>query len=183
MLTIDSIPESFIKQFPEGASIQGILATYLTHGDSDRLRKWDVWRKVWPQRQDFEDSMPILWPEHLEASKPTSIFPPSASGNWNTISTKPLDVEYETKYQNLLTQQRKRLNRSWEDVISVFPNTDWDSFSYYWLIINTRSFYYVPPGAEDPEDWNDALGLIPFVDYFNHSNDPVSIYNKLNLKY
>ncbi|RJE25383.1 SET domain protein [Aspergillus sclerotialis] len=182
MLTIDSIPPSFVKKFPEGAPTHGILAAYFIHGDSSLLRKWDAWRKLWPQRHDFEDSMPILWPEHLRAFNSVSsdnthgscaILPPSASGLWNSVSKKSVDADYETKYQNLLSQQQTRLRHSWQNVINVFPDTDWDVFVYHWLIVGTRSFYYVTPGKEDPEDWADALGLIPVADYFNHSNDPL----------
>jgi hypothetical protein len=52
----------------------------------------------------------------------------------------------------------------------VFPETDWEAFSYHWLIVNTRSFFYLMPGQEPPEDRNDAMALLPLADYFNHSD-------------
>jgi len=33
-----------------------------------------------------------------------------------------------------------------------------------------RSFFYVSPGKDEPEDWNDAIALVPFADYFNHDD-------------
>lgn len=59
---------------------------------------------------------------------------------------------------------------AWEKVVAVFPETDWEAFSYHWLIVNTRSFFYLMPGEEQPEDRNDAMALLPFADYFNHSD-------------
>ena len=183
MLTIDCVPRSFVNLFLDGKSIHGILAAFLTHGDPDLLKRWDNWREVWPTRQDFEDSMPILWPEHLRASnttfhsKPPSsrkTLPPSVSGQWNWIDKKSEDIEYETRHQNLLAQQEKRLQEAWRNVVSVFPDTDWDTFSYHWFILNTRSFFYVTPGEEAPEDWNNAIALVPFADYFNHVDGAVS---------
>lgn len=63
-----------------------------------------------------------------------------------------------------------RLRNAWEKVVAVFPETDWKAFSYHWLIVNTRSFFYLMPGEEQPEDRNDAMALLPFADYFNHSD-------------
>lgn len=183
MLTIDCVPASFVDLFPDGISIHGILAAFLTHGDTDSLKQWDAWRKVWPSRQDFEDSMPILWPEHLRVSNSTFrssppashiTLPPSASGLWNSIRKEPVDVDYESRHQNVLAQQEKRLQDAWRNIVSVFPGTDWDTFSYHWLILNTRSFFYVTPGEKRPDDWNDAIALVPFADYFNHVDDAVS---------
>ncbi|GIK00928.1 hypothetical protein Aspvir_004958 [Aspergillus viridinutans] len=180
MITIDSIPASFVKQFPTGTSIHGILAAFLTEGDHEFLKRWDLWRRVWPSRKDFEDSMPILWPENLRRSNSEFqqtpcerpfLLPPSASGIWNSFETSQKGRNSESKSQNLLTQQEKRLQDAWRNVLTVFPNMDWDKFSFHWLILNTRSFYYVKPGQEPPEDWNDAIGLVPFADYFNHSDD------------
>jgi hypothetical protein len=36
--------------------------------------------------------------------------------------------------------------------------------------VNTRSFYWIGEGQETPEDPNDAMGLVPFADYFNHAD-------------
>lgn len=34
-----------------------------------------------------------------------------------------------------------------------------------------RRFNYVSPGKETPDDWNDAIGLVPFADYLNHADN------------
>ncbi|RAL04794.1 ribosomal N-lysine methyltransferase [Aspergillus ibericus CBS 121593] len=183
MLTIDSIPSSFTSQFPSGTSIHGILAAFLTHGDPSLLRDVEPWQKVWPSFDEFEDSMPVLWPEHLRVSNSSYganssssaegkvLLTPSISGKWNSFAKEPLGVDYDTRYQNLLSQQEKRLQDAWAHVVTVYPETEWKTFAYYWCIINSRSFYYVSPGKDEPEDWNDAIGMVPFADYFNHVDD------------
>lgn len=199
MLSIDSIPASFVNLFDGNISLHGLLAAFLTHGDPEILRKYDFWKATWPKLRDFEDGTPILWPkelggrglknspnktansEHSSRSSPseTITLPPSASGVWNTFRKKPLVEEYQTKHQNLLVQQEKRLRDAWRDVTAVFPDTDWETFSYYWLIVNTRSFYYLMPGEEPPEDTNEAMAMVPFADYFNHIDSAVSLMSTL----
>ncbi|KAL4997624.1 hypothetical protein BDV10DRAFT_89305 [Aspergillus recurvatus] len=165
MLTLDAIPSSFVIKFGEGAPVHAILAAFLCHGEPEDLEPYEHWIKTWPTRKDFEDCMPILWPEPLRAS-----LPPSVSGRWKSVRKKKLDFEYEPSHQNVLAQQEQRLRDAWESVAAVFPETDWETFSYYWLVVNTRSFYYLMPGQEPPEDRNDAMALLPFADYFNHSD-------------
>lgn len=84
-----------------------------------------------------------------------------------------MEQEYKSNHQNLLAQQERRLQDAWKNVVAVFPDTDWEAYSYYWLIVNTRSFFYVRPGEEPPEDRNDAVALVPFADYFNHVDGAV----------
>lgn len=175
MLTIDCVPREFVDRFPHETSVHGILAAFLTHGDARLLEHWALWRKIWPSRQDFQESLPVLWPECPGTyDKGQLTLPPSASGQWNLFSSPPCNSKAEDTYQNVLMQQQKRLHDAWENVLSVFPGTDWSFFSYHWLILNTRSFYYVSPGKEPPDDWNDAIGLVPFADYLNHADNAVS---------
>lgn len=189
MLTIDSIPESFVSLFPAETSIHGVLAAFLTHGDPELLAELDAWRSVWPDWAEFESSMPVFWPARLRRSNSSVVgrgnsvsegltfLPPSISGLWDSFEklAGPEDYEYETRYQNLLAQQEKRLQDAWKHVLSVFPETDWKVFAYNWAIINSRSFYYVSPEKGEPEDWNDAIGMVPYADYFNHVDDAVSL--------
>lgn len=173
MFTIDSVPLSFIRRFPDGTSLHAILAAFLTHGDPVILKKWDIWRQVWPSRLEFEETLPLFWSKASPADK--SLLPPSISGSWSLFKKGALDTAYEHRYTHILSHQEKRLQDAWKTVVSVLPDTSWELFSYHWLILNTRSFYYVSPGKSEPEDWNDAIALVPFADYFNHDDNAVSI--------
>jgi hypothetical protein len=117
-----------------------------------------------------------------------ALLPPSISGLRNSM-LDPLNTPapnsqtnseqscpYETRYQNLLPRQEKRLYDTYYSIRSVFPETDWKAVAYNWAIINSRSFYYVSPGKNEPSDWNDAIGMVPFADYFNHRDDAVSYF-------
>lgn len=181
IVTVDDIPASFKEQFPDGTAVQAIIAAYLTHGSEEELSRFELWRKAWPKRQDFEDSLPMLWPTVLggltwpdtHTASSTSVFnilPPCISGQWHTLQTGIVIKKYEAEHQNLLAGQKQRLGKAWADVTAALPETDWRAFSYHWLILNTRSFYWVGPGQEPPEDRNDAMALLPFADYFNHSD-------------
>jgi hypothetical protein len=176
MFTINCVPKIFSSKFPEGTPVHALFAAFFTHGDAEDLQKYDLWRNTWPRRQDFEDSMPIIWPEFLRGSNTNrTLLPPSISGTWNTFQKQKSAFPYDSSHQNLLPQQEKRLRDAWEKVISAFPETNWETFSYHWLIVNTRSFHYLMPEEEAPEDRNDAMALLPFADYFNHSDVVVRI--------
>lgn len=173
MFTIDCVPASFRDKFPEGTPVHAIFAAFLTQGDPEDLEKYSLWKKTWPTRQDFEDSMPILWPQPLRTPnnpQQSTLLPPSISNSWNTIRKRKSEYQYETSHQNLLPQQENRLRAAWEKVVTVFPDTDWEAFSYHWLIVNTRCFFYLIPGQDMPEDRNEAMAMLPFADYFNHAD-------------
>lgn len=171
MFTTNCVPASFSKKFPEGTPVHALFAAFFTNGSPEDLQKYDLWRNTWPNRQDFEDSMPILWPQSLRGSgDDQTLLPPSISGTWNSFQKRKSKYPYDSPHQNLLARQEERLRTAWEKVISVFPDTDWETFSYHWLMVNTRSFYYLTPGEEAPVDRNDAMALLPFADYFNHSD-------------
>ncbi|GIC86574.1 uncharacterized protein Aud_002948 [Aspergillus udagawae] len=178
MLTTRRIPVSFKRKFPKDISVHALLAAFLTLGDKEDLQKYELWRQTWPTRQDFEDNMPLLWPQSLRRPNPyyddsasqINLLPRSISGAWSTLRKRKNEHEYETSHQNLLAQQEQRLHKAWSSVVSVFPDVDRETYTYNWLIVNTRSFYYLMPGQKPPEDRNDAMALLPFADYFNHSD-------------
>ncbi|KAK2743410.1 hypothetical protein FQN57_004875 [Myotisia sp. PD_48] len=195
MVTIDHIPESFREKFRnETISKHGLFAAFFCCGEQDDLEKYAIWKSVWPELQDFESSMPIIWssemtgrrglasylsgPEendnNLERSQ--SGLPPCITGTWNSLlregKKKQLVRGYVLENQDMLTAQIKRLRAAFRATRHIFPTANrWD-YIYYWLIINTRCFYYLPDGAPQPEDRNDAMALCPFADYFNHSDTP-----------
>ncbi|KAI5307570.1 SET domain-containing protein 4, partial [Ascosphaera atra] len=87
MLTIDSMPGSFVELFPEDAPVQGVMAAYLIHGsgviegkspavkdegdaaghgeESGSHHELELWKKVLPSRNAILESMPLAWDEGL----------------------------------------------------------------------------------------------------------------------
>lgn len=182
MLTTENIPSEFRAKFSGAVSVQGLFAAFFCCAE-EALDRYSTWHNVWPSPQDFEESIPVLWPRYLEDritkspnhDFPYLLLPPSISGSWNFVNRKCIKHSYNTEHQNILARQGKKLTADFQAVKLVYPGVELKLYSYYWLIANTRGFYYVPPGMKAPEDRNDAMALCPFADYFNHSDDSVSI--------
>ena len=165
LLTTNCIPKSF-KDSIKFSSVHGLLATFLSQGSPDGLTFYDSWKSTWPTLPQFRDSMPLLWVETVTARQPLNLKVLPAS-----LRLSP----ERTAESKLLASQREKLRRDWEAHISTSPDADYDCFTYYWLIINTRSFYYDLPLETTPKAHEDKMALCPFVDYFNHSDHGVSI--------
>ncbi|KFY18350.1 hypothetical protein V493_08695 [Pseudogymnoascus sp. VKM F-4281 (FW-2241)] len=120
----------------------GLLAADLSLDTSEARSRW---RDVLPSQEDFQTSMPILWPPLLQ-----SFLPEAASA--------------------LFSNQIKKFELDWATVSSAIPSLTRDHYLYNWLVVNTRTFYYVPPGTKRKKDRNDCMALNPFADYFNHSS-------------
>ena len=88
------------------------------------------------------EGMPALWPTSLTVQLQVS---------------RPWPQEYESKHQNLLAQQERRLQGAWRNVVVVFPDTGWEAYSYYWLIVNTRSFF-----SSDLARSLQRIGMVPW---------------------
>ena len=182
MLTIENIPTKFREKFTGRISVQGLFAAFFCCAD-EALDRYSAWRGVWPSPQDLEETMPILWfqclqdrnTESLNSNFPYLPLPPSISGSWDLLNRERIEHGYKAEHQNILAEQETRLDTDFQDVRLIYPDVDLKSYSYYWLIANTRGFYYVPPGMKPPENRNDAMALCPFADYFNHSDDGVSV--------
>jgi hypothetical protein len=123
--------------------------------------------------QDFEDILPLVWPEYLNPrDKPEETpLPPALSGVWDSLYRAPIYPSPETDGRNLLARQDQRLRDAYATVSTVFPDTEKEDFIYYWIVVNTRGASYLPAGYPLPEDQSDATALCPFADYFNHSDD------------
>ena len=186
LLTTDSIPESFKFQ-QGGISVHGLLASFLAFGGEEK-EKFAVWKATWPSMQDFEESMPILWPKVLTKSvhsraectndpessqMPTDMLPPAINGRW-TSERKSADV-WSLRESSLLFKQKQKLETDWTIVSKQFPGKTKTEYVYYWLLVNTRSFYFDLVGDVVSEDHGDRMVMCPFIDYFNHNDHGVSL--------
>ncbi|OAL57086.1 SET domain-containing protein [Pyrenochaeta sp. DS3sAY3a] len=113
------------------------------------------WQAVWPTATDFKATMPLFYPKALQ-----DLLPDAAT--------------------TLLTAQTKKLEKDWTDLTSFIPGIPKDVYTYTWLIVNTRTFYWEYPDLPNshprlPRRRNkltadDCYAMCPFMDYFNHTD-------------
>lgn len=185
LFTIKSIPEPFRAK--HGAiAVHGLLASFLAFGRDDLNEDLGAWKAVWPSMQDFQTSMPLLWPapravrddgfalnvsssaEHTSSSCCFPL-PPAVGGQWSHPKMQDLSRD-SRETAGLLSKQEERLNKAWAVVSRVFPEASFEEYRYYWLVVNSRSFYWEFPGEKLPESHDDRMVLVPWADYFNHSD-------------
>lgn len=125
--------------------------------------------------------MPMLWHEDLHTRHDVddkgcrdvrSILPPAiGNGCWaHPLVSKTSDQMSD----GLLDEQEKKFQRDWDLINRVFPSTTRYTYLYYWLIVNTRSFYHELSGPKATRPKNDRMALCPFADFFNHADHGVS---------
>lgn len=185
LLTINSIPEDF-RKLHKGITVHGLLASFLAFGGPDTSR-YIHWKNSWPSMQDFQESMPILWPylmreplDHGEIPHYTNgrredsvfILPPAIAGRW---AHSQMHEFWNVRDTAPMYRQEKKLESDWNVVSKLFPNESLPAYTYYWLIVNTRSFYFEVSCSDIALDHDDRMVLCPFIDYFNHSDHGVSL--------
>ena len=125
MFTVDCVPP-FVTELIE-CSLR----------DLGHLKRFEFWRKIWRSQREFEEGIPILWPNfevQLQVSRPLS---PASSRvftfYFGTVEfhAKPVEQKYESKASKSPPSAGEQRN-----VVVVF-------FSHYWLVVNTRDFYYL----------------------------------------
>ncbi len=184
LLTIDTIPEHF-RRLHEGVTVHGLLASFLAFG-GPASSYYSPWKKSWPSMQDFQESMPILWPSFMRApldnggnphhttERPEDsifILPPAIAGRWAHPQMREF---FNIRDTSPMYRQEQKLNGDWEIVSKAFPDKTLQAYTYYWLIVNTRSFYFEVSSREVVQNHDDCMVLCPFVDYFNHNDHGVS---------
>jgi len=95
-------------------------------------------------------------------------LPPDMSGRWNSTN---LHNDLTTSNSGLLAKQKTRFEKDWAKLASVIPGANREQYMYYWLLVNTRTFYHERPGKKrkaSPRE--DRMALCPFADYFNHAD-------------
>lgn len=184
LLSINSIPKNFSK-LHQGITVHGLLASFLAFGGPDTIH-YSSWKNSWPSMHDLQESMPLLWPsttreafdndghphDNIERHEGSAfILPPAIAGRW---AHNQLHEFWKVRDTAPLYQQEKKLKADWDIVSKVFPNQTLQEYTYYWLIVNTRSFYFEVSSSEAAQNHDDRMVLCPFVDYFNHNDHGVS---------
>lgn len=133
----------------------------LFHSDKEH-QQYTLWHDVWPTDSDFRATMPFYYAKELQ-----DLLPRAAT--------------------LLLNNQRTKLEKDWKDLHPHIPAIPKDLFTYTWLIVNTRTFYWEYPDLPNSHPRlpkkrkqltaDDCYAMCPFMDYFNHSDvgcDPES---------
>lgn len=139
--SLHSISETVSSQLPAGLSFHGVLAADLA---LDKSAGFASWKKLLPTRADFAASMPFTWPEELQKLLPKSVG-------------------------DIVQKQHAKFKRQWGAVAKAFPSLTRDEYMYFWLVVNTRTFYLETPELE-AFPWEDRLALLPIADLFNHAD-------------
>ncbi|KAF2856499.1 SET domain-containing protein [Plenodomus tracheiphilus IPT5] len=147
-----------IKEFkiPENVTVHGRLAASLALWYTDQKpHDYHLWQEVWPTQEDFKSTMPLYYCTELQ-----TLLPHAAAKH--------------------LAHQRNNLEKDWNDLAALKPSIDKDLFTYIWLVVNTRTFYWDYPDLSNahprlPKRRNkltsdDCYAMCPFMDYFNHSD-------------
>lgn len=123
-------------------SIHGLLAAELALGW--KKPPYPAWNAVLPTLDDIEASVPFMWPSQLQRLLPCAA-------------------------RQILEKQDRMFARDWRAFSSSFASVvTRRDYSYAWLLVNSRTFYY-----ETPETakylWEDRLAQLPVADLFNHA--------------
>ncbi|KAG9229157.1 hypothetical protein BJ875DRAFT_387950 [Amylocarpus encephaloides] len=138
--TINTVPTP-ISESIGSITTHGLLAAELClDTSSDR----EPWNAVLPTMEFFLQSIPFMWDSKLQSHLP--------------------DVA-----KTLLSQQKTKMAVDWAAVSEAFPEVAYDDYVHRWLIVNTRTFYYLDPKIKKKPARDDCMALNPFADYFNHA--------------
>ncbi|ODA80839.1 hypothetical protein RJ55_03799 [Drechmeria coniospora] len=143
--SLDTTPEEISRSLSQDMTIHGRLASELA------LHPQSVaeWLSVVPRWKDFEECMPILWPESLQ-----KLLPPEA--------------------MSVLAKQKKNFDIDWNMFRAVFTKVQRRDYLYAWLLVNTRTFYF-ETASMLAFPWHDRLALLPVADLFNHADAGCSV--------
>lgn len=151
--TKDTVPSTIAKNLPKDMTIHGLLAADLALNLAQNTAKYAKWDAVVPTWEDIQLSMPLTWPTALQSLLPTAAA-------------------------KLLHEQRNKFEKDWTLVSSAFPfatrggvepSCSRDEYLCAWMLVNTRTFYFVTPQTKKlPKA--DHMVLQPVADLFNHTD-------------
>ena len=114
------------------------ISAMLAFRDSKSPMK--LWEDTWPTVDDFEQSMPMCWPQNLQQLLPSPVYQP-------------------------LERQLADYQKDWTVAKRIFDERgiSESEFKYYWMIVNSRSFHW-----KQPRGTAGSMVMCPFIDYMNH---------------
>ena len=105
--------------------------------------------------------------DEIDLPLPPAIYHPS--------SNMPLEYSEANPNIDLLQRQRKKLKVDWKIVKRALPDLSFERYIHYWLLVNSRTFYFELPNVKTLPPRDDRIVMCPFVDLFNHHDTGVRL--------
>lgn len=167
-------------------TVHGLLASFLAfRGSVERV--YAPWAATWPTVSDFRESMPLCWPQQGKTALTSALLDETMVTEESVLPMPPAvecsqvrepGPESESrKTCGFLQVQRRKLQADWKLVSTVFSDASFEKYLYYWLLVNTRSFYYEVPNVKTQPSREDRIALCPWIDLFNHNDSGVSPFS------
>ncbi|KAK7739001.1 hypothetical protein SLS53_005897 [Cytospora paraplurivora] len=174
--TKDTVPPTITKSLPKDITIHGLLAADLALNKPANSTKYAKWQAVVPSREDILQSMPLTWPPSLQSQLPTAAKRmldkqrAKFERDWAHVSAALPTI------QSRAAAARPPKGGSSDGGSGGSPGvaveaacTTRDEYLHAWLLVNTRTFYFVTPRTERlPKE--DHMVLQPVADLFNHTD-------------
>ncbi|KAL8994906.1 MAG: hypothetical protein Q9169_005242 [Polycauliona sp. 2 TL-2023] len=184
LVTINSVPPAFRKKHRQ-ITTQGLLASFLASGDVEKST-YAPWAATWPSLADFRDAMPICWRQRDMTSLTEDLLDETTSHHHDDLlspaaidqpSTNALDEWLRVNpHMGLIQKQRKKLKADWKIVGKALPSMSFEKYVHYWLLVNTRTFYFEMPNVKNHPSRNDRIVMCPFIDLFNHNDSGCNVH-------
>ncbi|KAL9582264.1 MAG: hypothetical protein Q9212_003394 [Teloschistes hypoglaucus] len=99
--------------------------------------------------------MPLCWPQSEKEKLSAELLD-------ETADIEAVRLPFTPAMQALLRTQKQKLKADWFNVLANFSETNFETYVYYWLIVNTRSFYFEMPNVEKQPPREDRMVLVEF---------------------
>ncbi|KAI3321541.1 SET domain-containing protein [Xylariaceae sp. AK1471] len=152
--SLSTVPKLRLRKLGGNISVHGILAADIA---LDKSTKYSPWNAICPLPEDLA-TVPLVWPAELQALLPL-------------------------RGRELLAKHQVKFSRDWGHVAATFPELNGakgareregrDRYRYAWLLVNTRTFYYLNAAIKRRRGAtkDDHLALQPVADLFNHGDE------------
>ncbi|ROV93258.1 hypothetical protein VPNG_09556 [Cytospora leucostoma] len=175
--TKDTVPPTITKSLPKDITIHGLLAADLALNKPSNSTKYAKWQAVVPSREDILQSMPLTWPPNLQALLPTAAKRmldkqrAKFEKDWAHVSAAfpTIQGKVDAKTKDGSSSKDSSSGSSSGAGVTIQAECTRDEYLYAWLLVNTRTFYFVTPRTERlPKE--DHMVLQPVADLFNHTD-------------
>jgi hypothetical protein len=148
--SITTVRPRIKKTLPADTKVHALLAAELALDKP--TSKHAPWNAVIPSREDMTSSLPLAWRD----ARLHTYLPPRA--------------------RTLLQQQSAKFERDWAVVSDsnspALRHLTRDEYLYFWLLVNTRTFYHETARTARRLAHDDRMALQPVADLFNHADEP-----------